>query len=167
MTAKQASKAAKLTGVFGQRQEAAKMFRIGLYARVSTHDRQTLTSDGRKEGQTDPEPASAKPGLRLDIGRTSVYWILAIPVSRLRPQRVNKESGVFVSPEREPNVDPCSGTRSVSDSCFGFAVETRNGSSNRTTMGFITASSSSHLPGRRRQQREASPLAVDRDRPGI
>jgi DNA invertase Pin-like site-specific DNA recombinase len=42
MTAKQASDPAKLKGVFGQRQEPAKMFRVGLYARVSTHDQQTL-----------------------------------------------------------------------------------------------------------------------------
>jgi Resolvase, N terminal domain len=32
----------KLKRVFGQRQEPAKMFRVGLYARVSTHDQQTL-----------------------------------------------------------------------------------------------------------------------------
>jgi DNA invertase Pin-like site-specific DNA recombinase len=29
--------------VFGQRQKPAKMFRVGLYARVSTHDQQTLS----------------------------------------------------------------------------------------------------------------------------
>jgi hypothetical protein len=48
-----------------------------------------------------------------------------------------------VSPESEPKVDPCSGTRSISGACFGFAIETRNGSSNLTTTGFTTASSSS------------------------
>jgi putative DNA-invertase from lambdoid prophage Rac len=42
VTAKRASKTAKSTRVFGQRQESAKMFRVGLYARVSTHDQQTL-----------------------------------------------------------------------------------------------------------------------------
>src|SRR6202789_1476178 len=42
MAAKQASKTAKSQRVFGQRQESAKMFRVGLYARVSTHDQQTL-----------------------------------------------------------------------------------------------------------------------------
>src|SRR5438477_2468931 len=42
MAAKQASKTAKPKRVFGQRQEPAKMFRVGLYARVSTHDQQTL-----------------------------------------------------------------------------------------------------------------------------
>ena len=40
--AKRASKTPKSTRVFGQRQEPAKMFRAGLYARVSTHDQQTL-----------------------------------------------------------------------------------------------------------------------------
>jgi DNA invertase Pin-like site-specific DNA recombinase len=42
VTAKQALKTAKSARVYGQRQESAKMFRVGLYARVSTHDQQTL-----------------------------------------------------------------------------------------------------------------------------
>jgi putative DNA-invertase from lambdoid prophage Rac len=42
VTAKQASETAKSTRVFGQGQKSAKMFRVGLYARVSTHDQQTL-----------------------------------------------------------------------------------------------------------------------------
>src|ERR1017187_1920120 len=42
VTAKGASKTAKTKRVFGQRQAPAKMFRVGLYARVSTHDQQTL-----------------------------------------------------------------------------------------------------------------------------
>src|SRR5450631_2579331 len=42
MAAKRASKPAKSTRVFGQRQAPAKMLRVGLYARVSTHDQQTL-----------------------------------------------------------------------------------------------------------------------------
>src|ERR1700679_4215510 len=42
MAAKRASKTAKPKRVFGQRQEPGKMFRVGLYARVSTHDQQTL-----------------------------------------------------------------------------------------------------------------------------
>jgi DNA invertase Pin-like site-specific DNA recombinase len=42
MAAKRASKTAKPHKVFCQRQETAKMFRVGLYARVSTHDQQTL-----------------------------------------------------------------------------------------------------------------------------
>src|SRR5215469_10794528 len=43
MAAGRAAKTAKSKRVFGQRQEPAKMFRVGLYARVSTHDQQTLT----------------------------------------------------------------------------------------------------------------------------
>jgi putative DNA-invertase from lambdoid prophage Rac len=43
MTAKRVSDPAKLKRVFGQRQKPAKMFRVGLYARVSTHDQQTLS----------------------------------------------------------------------------------------------------------------------------
>jgi putative DNA-invertase from lambdoid prophage Rac len=42
VTAKRAPKTPKSTRVFGQRQESAKMLRVGLYARVSTHDQQTL-----------------------------------------------------------------------------------------------------------------------------
>jgi putative DNA-invertase from lambdoid prophage Rac len=42
MAAKPAYKTAKSTRVFGQPQAPAKMFRAGLYARVSTHDQQTL-----------------------------------------------------------------------------------------------------------------------------
>jgi putative DNA-invertase from lambdoid prophage Rac len=42
VTAKPASNTAKTKKVFGQRQESVKMFRAGLYARVSTHDQQTL-----------------------------------------------------------------------------------------------------------------------------
>jgi putative DNA-invertase from lambdoid prophage Rac len=42
MAAKRARATAKSKRVFGQRQEAAKMFRVGLYARVSTHDQKTL-----------------------------------------------------------------------------------------------------------------------------
>jgi putative DNA-invertase from lambdoid prophage Rac len=43
MAATRASDTAKSKRAFGQRQEAAKMFRVGLYARVSTHDQQTLS----------------------------------------------------------------------------------------------------------------------------
>ena len=43
MAAGRAPKTAKSKRVFGQRQAAAKMFRVGLYARVSTHDQQTLS----------------------------------------------------------------------------------------------------------------------------
>lgn len=43
MAARRASKTAKSQRAFGQRQKIAKMFRVGLYARVSTHDQQTLS----------------------------------------------------------------------------------------------------------------------------
>jgi DNA invertase Pin-like site-specific DNA recombinase len=42
MAAKRASETAKKKKVFGQHQKAAKMVRVGLYARVSTHDQKTL-----------------------------------------------------------------------------------------------------------------------------
>jgi hypothetical protein len=47
MAAKRAPKTAKTKRVFGQRQAPPKMFRAGLYARVSTHDQQTLPSQIR------------------------------------------------------------------------------------------------------------------------
>ena len=42
MAAKQASEKAKAPKVFGQARKPAKMFRVGLYARVSTNDQQTI-----------------------------------------------------------------------------------------------------------------------------
>jgi DNA invertase Pin-like site-specific DNA recombinase len=42
MAAKQASEKAKSRRVFGQARKSAKMFRAGLYARVSTNDQQTV-----------------------------------------------------------------------------------------------------------------------------
>jgi putative DNA-invertase from lambdoid prophage Rac len=42
MAAKQASKKAESRRVFGQARKSAKMFRAGLYARVSTNDQQTV-----------------------------------------------------------------------------------------------------------------------------
>jgi len=42
MSAKQASEKAKSRRVFGQARKPAKMFRAGLYARVSTNDQQTI-----------------------------------------------------------------------------------------------------------------------------
>jgi putative DNA-invertase from lambdoid prophage Rac len=43
MAAKRTPATAKSNRVFGQRRSPAKMFRVGLYARVSTHDQQTLS----------------------------------------------------------------------------------------------------------------------------
>src|SRR5712692_2266978 len=42
MAAKRASPKAQSDNVFGQRRKPPKMFRVGLYARVSTHDQQTI-----------------------------------------------------------------------------------------------------------------------------
>ncbi len=47
MAAKQASENAKSPRVFGQARKPAKMFRAGLYARVSTNDQQTLAMQSR------------------------------------------------------------------------------------------------------------------------
>jgi hypothetical protein len=51
MTAKRASKSAKSGRVFGQPRKQAKMFRVGLYARVSTEDQQTLPIQNRTMGE--------------------------------------------------------------------------------------------------------------------
>ena len=47
VAAKQASEQAKSRRVFGQARKPAKMFRAGLYARVSTNDQQTLPMQNR------------------------------------------------------------------------------------------------------------------------
>src|SRR6202043_3957139 len=47
MPIKRASPTAKSEHVFGQRRKPAKMFRAGLYARVSTNDQQTLPMQNR------------------------------------------------------------------------------------------------------------------------
>jgi predicted site-specific integrase-resolvase len=47
MPAKQAFPKAKSDNVFGQARKPAKMFRAGLYARVSTNDQQTLPMQNR------------------------------------------------------------------------------------------------------------------------
>src|SRR5215204_597836 len=47
MAAKQASSQAKSVNVFGQARKPEKMFRVGLYARVSTNDQQTLAMQNR------------------------------------------------------------------------------------------------------------------------
>ncbi len=47
MTAKRGSPRAKSDNVFGQRRSVVKMFRVGLYARVSTTDQQTLAMQNR------------------------------------------------------------------------------------------------------------------------
>src|ERR1039457_614838 len=47
MAAKRAFSKAKSDHVFGQPRKPAKMFRVGLYARVSTNDQQTLSMQSR------------------------------------------------------------------------------------------------------------------------
>ena len=47
MPIKRASQKAKSDHVFGQRRKPVKMFRAGLYARVSTNDQQTLAMQNR------------------------------------------------------------------------------------------------------------------------
>src|SRR3984957_19472417 len=47
MTARRASQKAKSDNVFGQPRKPEKMFRAGLYARVSTTDQQTLPMQSR------------------------------------------------------------------------------------------------------------------------
>src|SRR5438270_13401188 len=47
MPIKRASPRAKSDNVFGQARRPAKMFRVGLYARVSTNDQQTLVMQSR------------------------------------------------------------------------------------------------------------------------
>jgi DNA invertase Pin-like site-specific DNA recombinase len=47
MAAKRAFPKAKSDNVFGQARKSAKMFRAGLYARVSTNDQQTLPMQSR------------------------------------------------------------------------------------------------------------------------
>ena len=47
MPIKRAFQQAKSDNVFGQARKAAKMFRAGLYARVSTNDQQTLSMQSR------------------------------------------------------------------------------------------------------------------------
>jgi hypothetical protein len=47
MAAKRAFPKAKPGNVFGQRRKPEKMFRAGLYARVSTNDQQTLAMQSR------------------------------------------------------------------------------------------------------------------------
>ena len=51
MAAKQASEKAKSRRVFGQARKSAKMFRAGLYARVSTSDQQTIPLQIRALGE--------------------------------------------------------------------------------------------------------------------
>src|SRR5580704_11900096 len=77
VTAKRATGTAKMKRVFGQRQEPAKMFRVGLYARVSTHDQQTLPLQMRA------------------MREYAANWIVAVQIKSKKsvPVRPNANSG--------------------------------------------------------------------------
>ena len=59
MAAKRASEKTKSRRVFGQARKPAKMFRAGLYARVSTDDQQTIPLQIRACANTPPGAAGA------------------------------------------------------------------------------------------------------------
>ena len=82
MPIKRASQRAKPGNVFGHRRKQPKMFRAGLYARVSTNDQQTLAMQSRamreyaaRRGWT--ITVQSEIARRLEIGRTSVRRVLA------------------------------------------------------------------------------------------
>ena len=82
MAAKRAFPKAKSDHVFGQRRKPSKMFRVGLYARVSTNDQQILPMPSRAmrdyaalRGWT--ITVQSEIARRLEIGRTSVRRVLA------------------------------------------------------------------------------------------
>jgi DNA invertase Pin-like site-specific DNA recombinase len=76
MPMKRASQKAKLDHVFGQRRKSAKMFRAGLYARVSTNDQQTLAMQNR--------------AMREYAGRRG--WIIALQVREVNSGAVQREA---------------------------------------------------------------------------
>jgi len=61
MAAKRASEKAKSPRVFGQARKPAKMFRAGLYARVSTNDQQTIPLQIRALREYAPGGAGLSP----------------------------------------------------------------------------------------------------------
>jgi putative DNA-invertase from lambdoid prophage Rac len=76
MPAKQALPKAKSDNVFGQARKPAKMFRAGLYARVSTNDQQTLPMQSR---------AMREYAARRD-------WIIAMQVREVGSAAVRREA---------------------------------------------------------------------------
>jgi putative DNA-invertase from lambdoid prophage Rac len=76
MPMKWAFQKAKLDHVFGQRRKSAKMFRAGLYARVSTNDQQTLAMQNR--------------AMREYAGRRG--WIIALQVREVNSGAVQREA---------------------------------------------------------------------------
>jgi hypothetical protein len=61
MPVKRASQKTKLDDVFGQLRKSVKMFRAGLYARVSTNDQQTLPMQNRACGSMPNNTAGQSP----------------------------------------------------------------------------------------------------------
>jgi predicted site-specific integrase-resolvase len=75
MAAKRASRTAKPKRGFGQRQEPAKMFRVGLYALVSTHDQKTLPMQLRA----------------MRKYATKRGWMIAVQIKEVRSGAVERE----------------------------------------------------------------------------
>src|SRR5204862_6757866 len=76
MAAKRAFPKAKSDNVFGQARKSAKMFRAGLYARVSTNDQQTLPMQSR--------------AMREYAGRRG--WTIAVQVREVGSGAVKREA---------------------------------------------------------------------------
>ena len=91
VTAKQAPETAKSRRVFGQARKPAKMFRAGLYARVSTNDQQTIPLQIR--------------ALREYVGRRG--WTIALQVKEVGSgvsQRQRREELLEAARRREIDV---------------------------------------------------------------
>src|SRR5260370_39299027 len=76
MAAKRAFPKAKSGDVFGQARKSAKMFRAGLYARVSTNDQQTLSMQSR--------------AMREDAARRG--WTIAVQVREVGSGAAKREA---------------------------------------------------------------------------
>src|SRR3954470_16277832 len=76
MPIKRASQKAKSGHVFGQQRTRPKMFRAGLYARVSTNDQQTLAMQNR--------------AMREYVGRRG--WIMALEVREVGSGAARREA---------------------------------------------------------------------------
>lgn len=76
MGARRASRKAKSDNVFGQRRKAQKMLRVGLYARVSTIDQQTLPLQNR--------------AMREYAARRG--WVIALQVREVNSGAVRREA---------------------------------------------------------------------------
>ena len=81
MPIKQASPKAKAKDVFGQARKSAKMFRAGLYARVSTNDQQTLAMQNRAMQNRAMREYAARRG-----------WTIALQVREVNSGAVKREA---------------------------------------------------------------------------